>query len=84
MTFLGINNANMDKRERLVDDEVQANNEQVKACEDVMLKAREDAVKRINEMFGLKISVRRRNLSEMPSIKLEDDINLNETEEGDK
>ena len=84
MTFLGINNANMDKRERLVDDEVQANNKQVKACEDVMLKAREDAVKRINEMFGLKISVRRRNLSEMPSIKLEDDINLNETEEGDK
>lgn len=84
MTFLGINNANMDKRERLVDDEVQANNEQVKACEDVMLKAREDAVKRINEMFGLEISVRRRNLSEMPSIKLEDDINLNETEEGDK
>lgn len=84
MTFLGINNANMDKRERLVDDEVQANNEQVKACEDVMLKAREDAVKRINEMFGLDIKVRRRNLSEMPSIKLEDDINLNETEEGDK
>lgn len=84
MTFLGINNANMDKRERLVDDEVQANNEQVKACEDVMLKAREDAIKRINEMFGLDIKVRRRNLSEMPSIKLEDDINLNETEEGDK
>ena len=84
MTFLGINNANMDKRERLVDDEVQANNEQVKACEDVMLKAREDAVKRINKMFGLDIKVRRRNLSEMPSIKLEDDINLNETEEGDK
>lgn len=81
MTFLGINNANMDKRERLVDDEVQANNEQVKACEDVMLKAREDAVKRINEMFGLNIKVRRRDLSEMPSIKLENDINLNE--EGD-
>lgn len=84
MTFLGINNANMDKRERLVDDEVQANNEQVKACEDVMLKAREEAVKRINEMFGLNIQVRRRNLSEMPSIRLEDDINFDDIEEGDK
>lgn len=84
MTFLGINNANMDKRERLVDDEVQANNEQVKACEDVMLKAREEAVKRINEMFGLNISVRRRNLSEMPSIRLEDDIKFDDIEEGDK
>lgn len=83
MTFLGINNANMDKRERLVDDEVQANNEQVKACEDVMLKAREEAVKRINEMFGLNISVRRRNLSEMPSIRLEDDIEYID-EEGDE
>lgn len=60
MTFLGINNANMDKRERLVDDEVQANNEQVQANEDVMLKARKLACERINEIFGLNISVERR------------------------
>lgn len=84
MTFLGINNANMDKRERLVDDEVQANNEQVKASEDVMLKARQEACKRINEMFGLNISVRRRTLSEMPSIRLEDDIHYNSDEEGEE
>lgn len=84
MTFLGINNANMDKRERLVDDEVQANNEQVKACEDVMLKARQEACKRINEMFGLNISVRRRSLSEMPSIRLEDDINYDDIKEGEE
>lgn len=63
MTFLGINNANMDKRERLVDDEVQANNEQVQASEDVMLKARQQACKEINRIFGTNISVERRNLS---------------------
>ena len=84
MTFLGINNANMDKRERLVDDEVQANNEQVKASEDVMLKARQEACKRINKMFGLNISVRRRSLSEMPSIRLEDDINYDDIKEGEE
>lgn len=84
MTFLGINNANMDKRERLVDDEVQANNEQVKASEDVMLKARQEACKRINKMFGLNISVRRRTLSEMPSIRLEDDINYDDIKEGEE
>lgn len=84
MTFLGINNANMEKRERLVDDEVQANNEQVKASEDVMLKARQEACKRINKMFGLNISVRRRSLSEMPSIRLEDDINYDDNKEGEE
>lgn len=62
MTFLGVNNANMDKRERLVADEVGANDEQVKASEDVMLKAREHACNLINDMFGLNISVTRRKL----------------------
>ena len=62
MTFLGINNANMDKRERLVDDEVQASNEQVQACEDVMLKARQRAVEQINEIFDTNIRVSRRKL----------------------
>lgn len=66
MTFLGVNNANQDKRERLVTDEVSANNEQVKASEDVMLKARERACKLINKMFDLNITVRRRKLSELP------------------
>lgn len=53
MTFLGINNANQDKKERLVDDEVQANNEQVQASFNIMLKAREQACRDINRIFGL-------------------------------
>ena len=57
MTFLGVNNANQDKKERLVDDEVQANNEQVKICLDVMLKARQSACSEINRIFGTNIKV---------------------------
>ena len=56
-TDFGINNANMDKKERMVANEVEANNEQVKASEDVMLKVREEACKQINRIFGTNISV---------------------------
>ena len=65
-TDIGVNNANMDKRERMVANEVEANNEQVKACEDVLLRSREEACKRINKIFGLNISVKRRELDKIP------------------
>ena len=68
-TDFGINNANMDKKERMVANEVEANNEQVKASEDVLLKAREEACKNINRIFGLNISVKRRELEEIPEYK---------------
>lgn len=77
-TDFGINNANMDKKERMVANEVEANNEQVKASEDVLLKSREEACKRINEIFGLNISVERRQLDEIPEYK---DINIDEVKE---
>ena len=68
-TDIGINNANMDKRERMVANEVEANNEQVKAFEDVMLKVREEACKNINRLFDLNISVKRRDLDKIPEYK---------------
>lgn len=66
---IGVNNANMDKKERMVANEVEANNEQVKASEDVLLKSRQEACKQINRIFGLNISVKRRELDEVPEYK---------------
>lgn len=60
MTFLGINNANMDKRERLVDDEVQANNEQIELSAHVMLKSRQRAAEAMSKLCGTEITVKLR------------------------
>lgn len=57
MTFLGIDNSNQDKRERLVSDEVDANDSQISHFRRIALNAREQACEQINKMFDLDISV---------------------------
>jgi hypothetical protein len=57
MTFLGINNSNQDKRERLVADEVAANDQQISAARNSAMGARKYACEQINKRFGLDISV---------------------------
>ena len=55
LTYLGISNVNVQKRERLVSDEVTRNQGGVMACRYSRLEARRQACKQINEMFGLDI-----------------------------
>lgn len=64
-TEIGIPNANTDKRERLIQDEVNANNIETYSKCAMWLENLQDACKRVNDMFGLSISVRWRKIPEM-------------------
>lgn len=57
LTFLGVENSNADKKERLVSDEVGSNYGNVEVQRNVMLNSRKQAVKEINDLFGTKIEV---------------------------
>lgn len=61
-TEIGIPNANTDKRERLIQDEVNANNVETYSKCAMWLENLQDACKRVNDMFGLSISVRWREI----------------------
>lgn len=57
LTYLGVENYNTDKKERLVTDEVQSNMGAVEMQRYVRLNARRQACRQINQMFGLDIWV---------------------------
>ena len=56
LTFLGINNT-LEKKERLLVDETNSNNQFIKMASDIGYKQRQLACQKMNEMFGLNISV---------------------------
>lgn len=61
LTYLGISNTNVTKKERMITDEVQKNMGGVIASRYSRLEMRKQACKEINEMFGLNIDVEYRN-----------------------
>lgn len=52
-TRIGINNTNTDKKSRMLVDEVNANNEEVRSLADLWLKTLQDGCKKAREMFQL-------------------------------
>lgn len=60
LTFLGQNNTPVDKKERLITDEAEANNQMIEGFAELQLEARQRACEAINEHWGLKIQVKRR------------------------
>lgn len=71
LTFLGVPNVQMNKKERLITDEVNRGLGGVFASRYSGLLSRRQACDQINEMFGLNISVEYRNESETDNVKAE-------------
>lgn len=61
LTFLGVNNVSVDKKERLITDEAESNDELIQSFCDIQLEARERACKEINEKYGLSVTVKLRS-----------------------
>ena len=57
MSFLGINNANTDKKERMIVDEANSNNQYIDLAASVMLLTRKECAEQCNKKFGTNISV---------------------------
>lgn len=72
LTFLGINNNNVNKKERLIVDEVNANNDFIQVNLDLMFDMRKQFCDEVNQKFGLNISVEKRKV---------EDVHINNTED---
>lgn len=57
LTYLGIDNANTDKKERLITDEVESNNDLISYYLNCFYRTRKQACDLINEKYGLNIEI---------------------------
>ena len=61
LTEIGVNNANTDKKERLTDNEVEANDSEIQLNAGYWLDNIREGIEKTNKMFGLNISVSLKN-----------------------
>lgn len=79
LTFLGVPNVQMNKKERLITDEVNRGLGGVFASRYSGLLSRRQACDQINEMFGLNISVEYRNEAETDNVKADTNEKTDQT-----
>ena len=61
LTFLGVSNVDINKKERLITDEAESNNEVIAIGVDLFYKWRVEAVQELNKKFNLNVEVKVRN-----------------------
>lgn len=88
LTYLGIDNANTDKKERLITDEVESNNDLINFYLNCFYKTRKQACELINEKFlkdsDIKINISlNKDITDLLNINKDDIINYDNSDEGD-
>ena len=81
LTFLGVNNVETEKKERLTTDEVNANNNIIDLSAETMLLTREKAANEFNKKWGGNVKVRRRTFREIVK-NIENIVETKNEEEG--
>lgn len=74
LTYLGINNENYEKKERMIRDEVNANNQLIQYNFNVALETRQEALEKVNKMFGTNITIERNPLNYERAIEVLESI----------
>lgn len=76
LTYLGIDNANTDKKERLITDEVESNNDLISYYLNCFYKTRKQACDLINERYGLNIEIElNKEITQLLNVSENDIIN---------
>ena len=77
LTFIGIQNVNITKKERLVKDEATSNNQLTKMDLEIFLSERQEGLDKVNEMFGtnIKVEANQNIIEEMNSLLENGNIN---------
>lgn len=73
LTEIGVNNANTDKKERLTDNEVEANDSEIQLNAGYWLDNLKEGFEKTNKMFGLNIGIELKNTYNTESEAIEND-----------
>ena len=85
LTYLGINNANTDKKERLITSEVESNDDLINYYLNCFYKTRKDACDRINNKYNLNIEISlNKEILDLLDLNEDDIINYKEGENDGK